>query len=364
MTRRLRRSIVIALALLVLLGPGAIELYTDWLWFGETGYQTTFLRILMSRSVLGIAAAALAFLVLLVNMRFALRRFSPRQLVFTTREGPISVAFDPHLARTASVVAVSVLALVLGLYASSQWLDWLLFLHAQPFGDGDPVLGHDAGFYVFRLPLLAALSGFLMVLVVLTGLATAAVYVLTRSLHHNPVSGVQVAAPARQHLAILTAVSARKSVILCSKASSVVSVNSLPLSLSPGTSTSASTIASASSGGRLRASAVARNSLRMYDTVFSSTGWAGPPGAPVATGVAAPRVPPFGHRDRRRQGDEHAGRNGALVDKRYGAYGRPEQCVTNQDRGIHPAAKRVDLQDDGGCLLRRSLFQGPFDERR
>jgi len=205
MTRRWRRSIVIGLALLVLLGPVAIEFYTNWLWFGETGYQTTFLRILTSRGVLGIVAAALAFVVLVVNMRFAMRRFLPRQLVFTTREGPIAVAFDPRLARTLSVVLAGVIALALGLYASSQWLDLLLFLRAQTFGETDPVLGKDAGFYVFRLPFLTALSGFFLALVVLTGLATAAGYVLTGSLHYNPTRGVHIAASARQHLAILAA---------------------------------------------------------------------------------------------------------------------------------------------------------------
>jgi len=51
MMRRWRRSIVIGLALPVLLGPVAIELYTDWLWFGETGYQTTFLRILTDNAL-------------------------------------------------------------------------------------------------------------------------------------------------------------------------------------------------------------------------------------------------------------------------------------------------------------------------
>jgi uncharacterized protein len=138
-------------------------------------------------------------------MRVAMRRFSPRQLVFTTREGPIAVAFDPRLARTASVVVAGVLAVLLGLYASSRWLDWLLFLHGQPFGEVDPVLGTDAGFYVFRLPLLAALNGLLLVLVVATGLATAAVYVLTGSLNFSFGRDLQIAAPAKQHLAMLAA---------------------------------------------------------------------------------------------------------------------------------------------------------------
>ena len=43
---------------------------------------------------------------------------------------------------------------------------------------------------------------------------------------------------------------------------SVVSVSSVPLAIRPGIATSASTMASATNGGRPRASAVARNSLR------------------------------------------------------------------------------------------------------
>jgi uncharacterized protein len=183
----------------------AIELYTDWLWFGETGCQTIFLRILTLRGVLGIVAMAVAFVVMLVNMRVAMRRFSPRQLIFTTREGPIAFAFDPRLARTASVVVAGVLAALLGLYASSRWLDWLFFLHGQPFGEADPVLGRDAGFYVFRLPLLAAFNGLLLVLVALTGIATAAVYALTGSLNFSVGRGLQIAVAAKQHLAILAA---------------------------------------------------------------------------------------------------------------------------------------------------------------
>jgi hypothetical protein len=58
------------------------------LWFGETGYQTTFWRIFTSRAWLGTVAAAMVFAVLLVNMQCAMRRLTPRQLVFTTTNGP------------------------------------------------------------------------------------------------------------------------------------------------------------------------------------------------------------------------------------------------------------------------------------
>jgi uncharacterized protein len=147
MTRPSRRSIVIGLMLLALVGPLAVEMYTDWLWFGETGYQTTFLRILTSRSVLAITAMTVAFVVMVINLRIALRRFSPQPLVFSTREGPVTVVFEPRLARIASVVVAGAAALLLGLYAASRWLDGLLFLYAQTFGDADPVLGNDVGFF-------------------------------------------------------------------------------------------------------------------------------------------------------------------------------------------------------------------------
>jgi uncharacterized protein len=205
MTRRWRRSLVVTFVVLALFGPAAVELYTDWLWFGETGYQTTFLRVFTARITLGLAATAFVFAVLLVSMRFAMRGFSPRQLVVTTRDGPVSVTFDSGLARSATVVVAGVLALGFGLYASSRWLDLLMLQHAQHFGDADPVLGRDAGFYVFQLPFLAALSGFLLMLVVVTGLTTAATYVLTRSLDYSPLRGVQIAASAKRHLAVLAA---------------------------------------------------------------------------------------------------------------------------------------------------------------
>ena len=48
---------------------------------------------------------------------------------------------------------------MIGLYASSQWETWLTWLNAVPFGQADPILGRDAGFYVFSLPFLQTVRG-------------------------------------------------------------------------------------------------------------------------------------------------------------------------------------------------------------
>ena len=63
---------LIALLLLITL-PNLAGLYTDWLWFGETGYQGVFLKSLTTKALLGIVVFVAAFVVLLSNFRLALR---------------------------------------------------------------------------------------------------------------------------------------------------------------------------------------------------------------------------------------------------------------------------------------------------
>jgi uncharacterized membrane protein (UPF0182 family) len=204
MTRIWRRVLIIT-AVLLLIGPAAVTLYTDWLWFGEIGHQSTFLRTIGPRLGLGVGAAVIAFGFVLLNLRIAIQRFPLYRFVIATREGPIAIACNPRLAKTISIVVAGVLAGALGLYASSHWLNWLFFVHGQPFAEVDPVLGHDAGFYVFRLPLMTGLYSFVIALVALTGAATAAAYVTTRALEFSPERGVRLGDPAKRHLAVLAA---------------------------------------------------------------------------------------------------------------------------------------------------------------
>ena len=59
---------------------------------------------------------------------------------------------------------------------SGQWLLWLRFFHDQPFGLADPIFSRDIGFYVFELPFLRFLSGFLLGGIVLSFVAVCVVY--------------------------------------------------------------------------------------------------------------------------------------------------------------------------------------------
>jgi uncharacterized membrane protein (UPF0182 family) len=199
-----RRFLFIGAALLaVALLPATVTFYTDWLWFGETGYQQIFLRTLTAQSQLGAAAIGLAFIVLYVNVLTAMRTLSPRDWVVVTREGPISISLDRRKIQPAATAVVGVVALLFGLWASSQWQPWLMFRHAQPFGEADPILGYDISFYVFRLPFLERLRGFVIALLFVSALLAGAVYALAGAVNFNRLT--RIAGPVRRHLAALAA---------------------------------------------------------------------------------------------------------------------------------------------------------------
>src|SRR5688572_29121811 len=134
MTRSWRVPIIGAFGVIVVVLPAAVTFYTDWLWFGETGYQEVFARKLVTQGALGGGAMAVAFGVLWLNLRIALRRISPRAFVLTTREGPLTIAVDRDRVRPVGTLVAVVLALFFGAFASAQWQDWLFFRHGQPFG--------------------------------------------------------------------------------------------------------------------------------------------------------------------------------------------------------------------------------------
>ena len=205
MTRRWRIPLIGALALLVIVVPSAIRFYTDWLWFGETGYRDVFITTLAAEGTLAGAAMLLALGVLLLNLRVALRTHSTRQVALVTREGPIAITVDRRRVQTIGTALAVVIALIFGLYASSQWQVWLLFRHAQPFGDVDPVLGRDVSFYIFRLPFLEAIRGYLFALVALSFVLTGAVYVVAGAVDVDARRGLRIAASAKRHLAVLAA---------------------------------------------------------------------------------------------------------------------------------------------------------------
>ncbi len=92
---------------------------------------------------------------------------------------------------------------MISLAGSSEWMRWLQFRHAVPFGIADPILGYDVGFYIFRLPLFDLAQQVAIAVVIVALLGSAAAYVLAGALNFTKRGGVSVAGKARLHLSLL-----------------------------------------------------------------------------------------------------------------------------------------------------------------
>src|SRR5262245_58467077 len=159
MIRPGRLVIIVALLAIVLIAPTLITFYTDWLWFGEVGYQHVYLTMLRSQGLLFVGAFALAVAWLAANIRVAVGAIGDLRPVFTTREGIELALPGGRQLRTLGLAAATVLAFLVALYAAGRWEAWLLWRNQVPFGTSDPILGRDVGFFVFSLPFLQFVRG-------------------------------------------------------------------------------------------------------------------------------------------------------------------------------------------------------------
>ena len=151
-------AIVLALVLFVVY----LVAYTDWLWFGEVGLRVVFWRQIWSRVIVGVVAGVVFFVIFFGNIEIA-RRLAPRHRAF---EGIDVVEYvnenTVQALRRVGIVVSAVIAVIVGVGASADWLLYQRALNGVPFGTSDPIFHHDLGFYVFTLPAWQAAYGLLM----------------------------------------------------------------------------------------------------------------------------------------------------------------------------------------------------------
>ena len=206
MTRRaIRFGIIVVAVLLFLAGPSFVRLYTDWLWFGELGYQFVLGTILRSQGTLFTIVFVAMLVWLALNLRIAVASMSEARPMYTTPEGfQIAIPGRRQFGTIANAVA-TLIALLAGLYAAGEWNVWMAWRHGVPFGQSDPLLGRDVAFYVFTLPFLEFVRSMLQLAIVLAALTCAALYFLSGSLVSAFPATISLSATARRHLALLGA---------------------------------------------------------------------------------------------------------------------------------------------------------------
>jgi uncharacterized membrane protein (UPF0182 family) len=205
MTRTGRIAGALIVVLVVMAGPSLLRFYTDWLWFGEVGYQHVFATMLRTQGTLFTATFVIAIAWFVLNLRVALSSVGDLQPVFTTREGIEVTLPSGRQLRGIATAAATLLAVIIGLYAAARWQVWLTWRHGVPFNMADPILGRDVGYYVYSLPFLQLLRGLGQALVVLAALTSGGLYLVSGSLSSGFPGRMSMTPAARRHLSLLVA---------------------------------------------------------------------------------------------------------------------------------------------------------------
>lgn len=174
-----RRSIAIVVAsvigLLIVLGA-LVTVYTDLLWFRETGFTSVFWTQIRTKALLGLTFGAVFAVAMLLNLWVVQRITSPTRL-FTLQDQILEryrATLRPYV-RWAVVGAAVLFGLFAGSGATAQWRNWLLYRNAEDFGAIDPIFKKDIGFYVFKLPfnrfVFTWTFSSLLVLIIIVGFA-------------------------------------------------------------------------------------------------------------------------------------------------------------------------------------------------
>ena len=183
----------------------AAGVYTDWLWFGQHGFEGVFTTQIIGQ----VLAFGVGFLVVTIATAIGLMlAWRSRPVYIRMPEESPFAAYQQLIEGLRKVIMIglpAVLGVLAGLISAREWQTAALWLNGSSFGITDAQFGLDVGFYVFDLPFLTFAIGFLSGALILTALINGLVHLIYGGIRFDG-RQVSVSKPARIQLAILIAV--------------------------------------------------------------------------------------------------------------------------------------------------------------
>jgi uncharacterized membrane protein (UPF0182 family) len=206
--RRWPFVVVGVLAVLVIGFTALSGFFVDMLWFREVDYSSVFWGVLRAKAVLALVFGLVFFVMLFTNL-LIVRRLTPRFRPVTLEQEIVEryrMAVEPYLRWLLPLFAV-VIALFVGLGVTSQWRIFLLWRNSSgvSFGTTDPLFHRDVSYYVFSLPWLRFVQGWLFSALVGVTLITALAHYLWGGIRPQAPGGLgdKVTPQVKAHLSVL-----------------------------------------------------------------------------------------------------------------------------------------------------------------
>jgi uncharacterized membrane protein (UPF0182 family) len=170
--RRGRILVIVLIVALFLSASTTLSYYVDALWFSSLGYSAVFWRTLNFQAVAFIAFTLLTFAALYGSFLL----FKPDSLADLTsgrtiiiNGQPVRLPMEPAL-RIIALVVAGLVALITGAGMMEQWPTLALAWYGGNAGGStiaDPIFNRPLSFYLFTLPALDLISGWVMTLAVI-----------------------------------------------------------------------------------------------------------------------------------------------------------------------------------------------------
>src|SRR4051795_8774055 len=205
--RRWLSTVIVGVLVAIFLFTILAGLIVEILWYDEIHQSPVFWHTLSTKIWLGVVFGVLFFALLYVNLVIA-RRIRPEETIVANPLDPVERvrdATEPYLGWLLPVGA-GVLAFLVGLSVSGNWQTFLLWRNAAgvTFGNPEPLFHRDPAFYVFSLPWLRFLQGWLFSSLIGVTLLVAIGHVLWGGIRPQaPAFADKVTPAARAHLSVL-----------------------------------------------------------------------------------------------------------------------------------------------------------------
>jgi uncharacterized membrane protein (UPF0182 family) len=196
---------LVVLVVLAFVASMAASLWTEVLWFDSVGFRGVFVTQLTTKILLFTIAFVITAALVAASLTLAYRT-RPIYAPVTPQQQNLDQyreAIEP-LRRLAMVGIPVVLGILAGTGAAGQWQTFLLWRNRSPFGSKDAQFGLDISFFVFTLPWIRFVLGFLTMVLIMALLASAFTHYVYGGLQLQS-RGERTTRAARAHLAALLA---------------------------------------------------------------------------------------------------------------------------------------------------------------
>ena len=186
---RSRSPLAITAGILLALGVVAIYfsgIYVDWLWFKSVDFTSVWSTVLKTKIELFLVTGLLTSFIISLNIFIAFKRrplYVPTSIEINGVER-LRGQIEPIRRLVFIGVAVALIYFA-GSSGMTFWRNWLLFKNSTEFGVKDPQFGLDISFFVFRLPILQAIIGWAISILILATLASAFIHYMYGGIRTN-----------------------------------------------------------------------------------------------------------------------------------------------------------------------------------